>query len=142
MSLALLYDDWDRNPYDSSFGPIPHDLAVRLFYLNRPACWHMGAESLSPRKHLAGGSCHGPHESRPAANSAGVRKSVSADVAESAFAVIGRDRDVEALERIGHVEIIVRGPSSRRDRLYSLFQITPGSIARAVADRTTAQTKY
>ena len=38
--LVLLYDDWDRNPYESPFGAIPHDLAVRLFYLNRPASWH------------------------------------------------------------------------------------------------------
>ena len=40
MPLALLYDDWDRLPYENPFGPFPHDLAVRLFYLGRPACWH------------------------------------------------------------------------------------------------------
>ena len=28
MALTLLYDDWDRNPYESPFGRIPHDLAV------------------------------------------------------------------------------------------------------------------
>ena len=61
ISLALLYDDWDRNPYDSPFGLIPHDLAVRLFYLNRPACWHIGTDSLSTEEHLAGGCSHGPH---------------------------------------------------------------------------------
>ena len=44
--LALLYDDWDRDPYPTPFGPIPHDLGVRLYYLNRPACWHFGVESL------------------------------------------------------------------------------------------------
>ena len=42
MPLTLLYDDWDRNPYESPFGLIPHDLAVRLFYLGRSACWHIG----------------------------------------------------------------------------------------------------
>ena len=44
--LALLYDDWDRNPYTSPFGAFPHDLAVRLFYLGRPASWHFKAEDL------------------------------------------------------------------------------------------------
>jgi hypothetical protein len=37
--LILLYDDWDRLPYPTPFGPVPHDLAVRLFYLRRPATW-------------------------------------------------------------------------------------------------------
>src|SRR5262249_51305047 len=35
--VTFLYDDWDRNPYESPFGAFPHDLAVRLFYLRRPA---------------------------------------------------------------------------------------------------------
>lgn len=39
--LILLYDDWDRDPYPTPFGPVPHDLAVRLFYLDRPGVtWH------------------------------------------------------------------------------------------------------
>ena len=42
MPLTLLYDDWDRNPYESPFGSIPHDLGVRLFYLGRPASWDVG----------------------------------------------------------------------------------------------------
>ena len=46
-SLALLYDDWDRDPYPTPFGAIPHDLAVRLYYLQRPACWHFDTASLS-----------------------------------------------------------------------------------------------
>ena len=45
--LALLYDDWDRAPYDTPFGPIPHDLGVRLYYLDRPACWRFGVEALA-----------------------------------------------------------------------------------------------
>ena len=44
--LALLYDDWDRDPYPTPFGAIPHDLAVRLYYLERPACWHFNTASL------------------------------------------------------------------------------------------------
>ncbi len=46
-SLALLYDDWDRNPYESPFGAFPHDLAVRLFYLGRPVSWYFRAEDLA-----------------------------------------------------------------------------------------------
>lgn len=37
--VTLVYDDWDRLPYPTPFGPFPHDLAVRLFYLDRPATW-------------------------------------------------------------------------------------------------------
>ena len=48
MPLVLLYDDWDRNPYESPFGPIPHDLAVRLFYLEPSGL-------LARRVELAGG---------------------------------------------------------------------------------------
>ncbi len=40
--VVLLYDDWDRLPYPSPFGPVPHDLAVRLYYLDRPALWRQG----------------------------------------------------------------------------------------------------
>jgi 4-amino-4-deoxy-L-arabinose transferase-like glycosyltransferase len=34
--VALLYHvpEWDRFPYETPFGPVPHDWAVRLFYLN------------------------------------------------------------------------------------------------------------
>ncbi len=97
MPLTLLYDDWDRNPYESPFGSIPHDLGVRLFYLGRPASWDAGPDTLVARE-LA--------EGKPA------------------FAVIGRDRDLPALERLGRVEVIARGPALRRDRTYSLFRVT------------------
>jgi 4-amino-4-deoxy-L-arabinose transferase-like glycosyltransferase len=40
--LVFLYDDWDRLPYPTPFGPVPHDLAVRLYYGNRPALWREG----------------------------------------------------------------------------------------------------
>jgi len=52
--LILLYDwdsadPWDRLPYPTPFGPIPHDLAVRLFYLDvkRPAAWLSGPNRLN-----------------------------------------------------------------------------------------------
>jgi 4-amino-4-deoxy-L-arabinose transferase-like glycosyltransferase len=97
--LALLYDDWDRRPYPSPFGPMPHDLAVRLFYLARPACWREDVADLLERP--------------PAPASA-------------AFAVIARDRDVPALVRLGRVEVVARGPMTRRDRAYLLLRVTPG----------------
>jgi 4-amino-4-deoxy-L-arabinose transferase-like glycosyltransferase len=118
MSLVLLYDDWDRSPYESPFGSIPHDLAVRLFYLSRPACWHVGTESLLGQKHIAG-RCP---SSTP--RSAGV---FSAGAPRSAFAVISRTHDLPALKQIGHVEVIAHGPRLRRDRTYDLFLVTPGS---------------
>ncbi|WP_165251828.1 ArnT family glycosyltransferase, partial [Paludisphaera soli] len=43
--LVLVYDDWDRDPYPTPFGPIPHDLAVRLYYLGRPAVWMLDEPS-------------------------------------------------------------------------------------------------
>jgi 4-amino-4-deoxy-L-arabinose transferase-like glycosyltransferase len=41
--VVILYDDWDRLPYPSPFGPMPHDLPIRLYYLGRPALWREGA---------------------------------------------------------------------------------------------------
>jgi 4-amino-4-deoxy-L-arabinose transferase-like glycosyltransferase len=103
--IVLLYDDWDRLPYPSPFGPFPHDLGVRLYYLDRPACWRQGVEALAAE----------PPTAPPAP-----------------FAVIGRDRDLPALERLGHVETLARGPRLRADaskvddRTFTLFRITPG----------------
>jgi 4-amino-4-deoxy-L-arabinose transferase-like glycosyltransferase len=99
MPLTLLYDDWDRNPYESPLGSIPHDLAVRLFYLGRPASWDAGPDTLVARQR-------------------------SQAQAKPEFAVIGRDRDLPALEQLGRVEVIARGPAIRRDRTYSLFRVT------------------
>ncbi len=51
--LAILYDAldrpdrWDKAPYPTPFGPVPADLAVRLFYLDRPVLWPMGLNTLS-----------------------------------------------------------------------------------------------
>jgi 4-amino-4-deoxy-L-arabinose transferase-like glycosyltransferase len=111
--LALLYDDWDRLPYPTPFGPIPHDLGVRLYYLNRPACWRFGVDALAGQP--------------PAAGHAG---------APAPFAVLGRDRDVPGLRRLGRVETLARGPVGRArmsrvdDRTFRLYRITPGSAPR------------
>jgi hypothetical protein len=109
--LVLLYDDWDRNPYHSPFGAFPHDLAVRLFYLKRPASWHFDRfwivdcglwveESKGP------GRIQNPKST-----------------IQNPLYVIGRDRDLPALERLGPVEVLARGPSGRWDRTYTLFRV-------------------
>jgi 4-amino-4-deoxy-L-arabinose transferase-like glycosyltransferase len=104
--IALLYDDWDRLPYPTPFGPFPHDLAVRLYYLDRPACWRQGVEALA--------------DAPPA-------------LPPAPFAVIGRDRDRPGLERLGCVETLARGPRLRADaskvddRTFTLFRVTPAN---------------
>jgi 4-amino-4-deoxy-L-arabinose transferase-like glycosyltransferase len=102
--VALLYDDWDRLPYPSPFGPVPHDLAVRLYYLDRPACWRFGTDALAQAPPAPGAP---------------------------SFAVIGRDRDLPALRRLGAVVTVARGPTLRSrasrvdDRTFRLFRVTP-----------------
>ena len=118
MALALLYDDWDRNPYESPFGRIPHDLAVRLFYLRRSACWHMEPRSFLSHECIVS-------ESSPIAPRFLSGKSVT-DGQEKSIAVIGRDRDVAVLTQLGEVEVMARGPSLRLDRTYTLFRVTRG----------------
>ncbi len=94
--LALLYDFDERAPYPSPFGPMPHDLAVRLFYLDRPTCWRNGMNDLRNRP--------------PAPPS-------------NPFGVIGRESDVPALEELGRVEELARGPSRRADRAFRLYRV-------------------
>jgi hypothetical protein len=118
MALALLYDDWDRNPYESPFGRIPHDLAVRLFYLQRSACWHMEPSSLLSHERVASGSS-------PMTPDFLSGESVM-DGQEKSIAVIGRDRDMPVLTQLGKVEVMAYGPSLRRDRTYILFRVTRG----------------
>jgi len=107
-SLILLYDDWDRDAYPTPFGPIPHDLAVRLFYLNRPVCWHSDA------RELAGhglGKCplHNVHNSR------------------ALMMIIGRDRDLATLKQLGKVQVLSQSPGARWDRTYVLVRVQPGA---------------
>lgn len=101
LPAAFLYDDWDRDPYPTPFGPIPHDLAVRLYYLNRPACWHFDPEELAECRRCASAGSRGR-------------------------AVIGRERDRKALERLGRVEVLAEGPPVRSDRTYQLMRLSPG----------------
>ena len=96
--LVCLYEDWDRKPYPTPFGPVPHDWAIRLYSFNRPATWRQGAEELI---------AHPP-------TSAG-----------QPYALLARDRDQDALSQLGRVELISSGPAVRFDRTFKLFRITP-----------------
>lgn len=104
--LALLYDTWDRDPYYTPFGQIPHDLAVRLYYLQRPASWHLSVNS------LANYVC---------TRARGMR---SSGVATS-LVIIGRDRDLDSLRAIGSVEVLAHGPTRRWDRSYVAVRLRP-----------------
>lgn len=131
MPLSLLYDDWDRNPYQSPFGLVPHDLAVRLFYLGRSVCWHNGVDSLM---------AHDSVKSTFLRSEAGLAATQCHSVFPRVLlAVIGRDRDLPALEELGHVQILARGPSIRSDRTYFLFRITYEPIAVHSAERVQPQ---
>ncbi len=97
--VVFLYDEWDRLPYPSPLGSIPHDLAARLYYLGRAADWRRGVIDLA---------LHGLRRGQPCV-------------------VIGRDRDQVNLERLGLVEILARGPTTRWDRSFTAFRVVPGS---------------
>jgi hypothetical protein len=98
LPLVVLYEDWDRKPYPTPFGPVPHDWAVRLFYLERPASWRQGVDDLRDR----------PPTPSPAP-----------------YALLARERDVPALQSLGGVETLMQGPADRFDREFTLFRITP-----------------
>lgn len=99
--IVVLYDDWDRLPYPTPFGPMPHDLAVRLFYLERPTIWRASPQALRD------------------------------DPPDGPFAVVARDRDRDDLARLGSVEELARGPRLRQpaskvdDRAFVLFRVVP-----------------
>ncbi|WP_435018101.1 ArnT family glycosyltransferase [Tundrisphaera sp. TA3] len=109
--VAFLYEDWDRKPYPTPFGPVPHDWAVRLYYLDRPATWRQGADDLAARPPTPG-----------------------------RFDVVARDRDRPALLRLGSVEALARGPRTRFDREFVLFRVTPRGAdgARSASNRRAA----
>ncbi|WP_165224891.1 glycosyltransferase family 39 protein [Aquisphaera insulae] len=108
--VAFLYDDWDRDPYPTPFGPIPHDLGVRLFYLGRPATWHFDRDSLAKVV------------DRP--------PSLEADAGEFPSTVlIARARDLPALEAMGRVDVLTRDAGTRWDRTYLLARIRPTAEA-------------
>ena len=94
----MLYEDWDRKPYPTPFGPVPHDWAVRLYYLKRPALWRQGVDDLVARP---------------------------PDPSSSPYALLARERDVPALGKLGRVETLMKGPSDRFDREFQVFRVTP-----------------
>ena len=98
--LICLYEDWDRKPYPTPFGPVPHDWAIRLYYFDRRATWRQGVADLVDRPPVAMGR---------------------------SYALLGRDRDQEALGRLGRVEQIATGPAVRFDRAFQLFRVDPQS---------------
>jgi 4-amino-4-deoxy-L-arabinose transferase-like glycosyltransferase len=104
--LALLYDDWDREPYPTPFGPIPHDLAIRLYSVGRPLCWHFDVESLVN---------HERQRDR--------REGMSASRSDQTIAVIARRRDLAALRSVGRVEVLCEAEPSRWDRNYLLARV-------------------
>lgn len=107
--VALMYHfpDWDRAPYDTPFGPVPHDWAIRLFYLRRPAPCRFGIDELA---------------ADPVASPS------------SPFAVIGREVDADGLRRFGRVETLATGPDQRSDRAYRLYRVTPDTVAAGPSD--------
>jgi hypothetical protein len=109
-TLILLYDDWDRDAYPTPFGPIPHDLAVRLFYLNRYACWHYDMRALADH---------------------GIGKCPLRNLHDSpaSMMIIGRDRDLPVLGELGQVEVLSRSSAVRWDRTYLLARVQPGAKA-------------
>ena len=98
--LVCLYEDWDRKPYPTPFGPVPHDWAIRLYSFGRPATWRQGVDDLAARPPSPPG--------RP-------------------FAVLARDRDLPGLARLGRVEVVSRGPTGRWDRSFALFRVMPAA---------------
>jgi hypothetical protein len=127
VALDLLYDDWDRNPYESPFGAIPHDLAVRLFYLGRPVRWYLSPSLMVGDEGRMGDTSCAPSGPGPPGNSIRAAEELTSSAPCAPRYVIGRDRDLPALGRLGRVALVARGPSVRWDRAFSLFRVEPGS---------------
>jgi 4-amino-4-deoxy-L-arabinose transferase-like glycosyltransferase len=104
--VILLYDDWDRDAYPTPFGPIPHDLAVRLYYLKRPACWHFDATTLADNQP---GACPVDNQHHRS----------------TSLHIVGREHDLPALRRLGEVEVLARSSTARWDRTYLLAKVEP-----------------
>jgi len=104
--MTLLYDEWDRDPYYTPFGQIPHDLALRLFYLRHPACWHFGVASLAAHAHTCA-------QGTPQVSTG------------SPLLLIGRDRDLRELRLLGNVEVLAYSATKRWDRHYVSLRLRP-----------------
>lgn len=110
-TVCFLYDDWDRKPYHTPFGSIPHDLGVRLFYLNRPlVIWSDDPFSI---------------DQEPS------RKQ------NTSIFVVARERDLPVLRKLGDVKYLITGAQSRWDRRFLLFEIAlraKTSVSGTIAD--------
>jgi 4-amino-4-deoxy-L-arabinose transferase-like glycosyltransferase len=104
--VELLYAP-DDHFYRGVSGPAPHDLGVRLFYLNHSARVRVGFEAL--------------------AQGVGARPE---------FSIIARRDDATALRKLGRVEMLASGPTTRADRSYALFRVTTEMAARPQQART------
>ena len=100
--VVFLYDDWDRLPYPSPFGPMPHDLAIRLYSLGRPASWRLDADDLARRP--------------PALP----------------CAIVARARDLPALRGLGRVVEVAAAPEPRWDRAFRLYRIGSNGLGQGV----------
>ena len=130
--VVILYDDWDRLPYPSPFGPMPHDLAIRLYYLGHsPICARARAIGRisppplrrdRPRPRPRGALSPGPRR----AGGAGAAGPVGSDV----FAVPGHARGGHDTRRCRCAGVGRGTPLSPRSKL-----LTPAS-AKAMALRT------
>jgi 4-amino-4-deoxy-L-arabinose transferase-like glycosyltransferase len=93
--ILLIADAWDRAPYPTPFGPVPADLAVRLFSLARPP------------------------------GSVSWIRLDSADRLPSPAPtwLIARERDLPALKpHLGLLTVVDRGPTGRWDRAFVLLR--------------------
>jgi 4-amino-4-deoxy-L-arabinose transferase-like glycosyltransferase len=93
--ILLVADDWDRAPYPTPFGPVPADLAIRLFSLARPP------GSVTWLRLDSGDRLPSP----------------------ALTWLIARERDVAGLEsHLGPLTIVDRGPTGRWDRVFVLLR--------------------
>ena len=102
--VALLYRliEYDRLPYETPFGPVPHDFAVRLFYLGRPASCRFTFDELA-----------------------------EGEANRDSFVVVGREADEASLKTLGRVETLAEGPAVSFDRTFRLYRVTnPAATAR------------
>jgi hypothetical protein len=94
-ALVLLYDPEDHF-YPAVGESLPHDLGVRLFYLERPALVRVGVSSLDQKAPTSAGCV---------------------------YSVIARDSEQTLLQKLGQVETVMHGPTNRADRSFALFRI-------------------
>jgi hypothetical protein len=111
--VLLLYDApnrpdrWDRAPYETPWGPVPPDLAARLFYLARA-------------------------DARVAFGAVEVAATLEK---QRAAVVIARARDRELITSSGRVSVFDQGPTTRSDRSFLAFRVIPAAASPLAARR-------